>query len=108
MLGHRVLGISVSGCHSHILVELPDDIEEIKIIIGEAKKKSSLAVRPEMPGKIWASGGDFDPVDDRRHANAELNYILTKQGPGAWTWSYLELMPAARIVNGKRVKNRVR
>jgi REP element-mobilizing transposase RayT len=105
-LGHRVLGISVSGCHSHILVELPDDVAEIKAIVGEAKRVSSRAVRKEMPGRIWAGGGDFDPVDTKPHLAAALNYILTKQGPGAWTWSYHQPRPAARIINGKRVKAR--
>ena len=97
-LGHEVLAMSVSGRHSHILVELPDDLRVMKAIIGEAKRASSRAVRDEMPGTIWAAGGDFDPVDSPPHAREGVNYILTKQGPWAWTWHFREPIPQVKLM----------
>jgi REP element-mobilizing transposase RayT len=87
-MGHRVLAASVSGMHAHVVVELPDNMPLIRAIVGEAKKESSRAVRKQMPGRIWAAGGDYDPIDDRNHLASAMNYVLMKQGPGARTWSY--------------------
>jgi REP element-mobilizing transposase RayT len=92
---HCVLAISVSGRHAHILVELPDDMQAIRAIIGEAKRKSSRAVKCQMPGRVWAAGGDYDLVDSRSHQRNSFFYILEKQGPGAWTWSYREAVSRA-------------
>ena len=96
-LGHEVLAISVSGRHSHFLVELPDDLRVIKAIVGEAKRASSRAVREAMPGKVWAAGGDFDPIDSRVGLHDAGNYILTKQGPWAWVWDYRDGFPDVKL-----------
>lgn len=97
--GHRLLAISVSGRHAHILVELPDNMSSIRAIIGEAKRKSSRAVKQQMPGRVWAAGGDYDPVDSRVHQRNSYFYILEKQGPGAWTWTYQEAVARAAEAN---------
>jgi hypothetical protein len=65
--GHRLLAVAVAGLHSHILTELPDDVGRIKIIIGWAKQKSSVAVTDEMPGSIWSEGETYKAVDSRAH-----------------------------------------
>ena len=89
---HRVLIVSVSKTHVHLLVELPTPLEQVKMIIGFAKSRSSRAVKDEMPGSIWGEGGDFEPVLSAGHeANAFL-YIQDEQGP-AWTWTHLDPLP---------------
>jgi len=86
--GYRILAISVSFDHVHILVELPDDIPTIKRIMGRCKRNACEAVKHEMPGTIWSSGGDWKPVDDQERQDNSYNYVLTKQRPRAWTWSF--------------------
>jgi hypothetical protein len=65
-----------------------DNIPEIHRIVGEAKRKSSRAVKATMPGKVWARGGQFKPVKTRDHHTRVFGYVLYDQGPGAWTWSF--------------------
>jgi hypothetical protein len=84
--GHRVIAMSVCGRHAHVVVELPDDMPEVRAIIGEAKRVSSRAVKAALPGCVWAGGGDFNPIDSAEHLRRARDYVLTKQGPGAWTW----------------------
>ena len=86
--GYRLLGVSVSGMHAHLLIELPDSIQRTKAIIGEAKSTSSRAVKRILPGSIWARGGRFEKIEDRNHHRNVYNYILTGQQPGTWVWSY--------------------
>ncbi|MCE5327636.1 MAG: hypothetical protein LLG01_14615 [Planctomycetaceae bacterium] len=88
--GHRVLAISVSGQHSHLLVELPDDLTAIRRIIGDAKSRSSLAIRQQMPGRVWSARGTYLRIENRRHHVCTFDYILTQQSEGAWTWSFRE------------------
>ena len=85
---HRVLTVAVGRDHAHILVELPDDVRKIKSIIGECKRKSSRAVKQWLPGSIWSAGCSYKPIRDRAHQITVYKYILTKQGPGAWTWCF--------------------
>jgi hypothetical protein len=66
---------------------------QIKIIIGWAKQKSSAAVTLEMPGSVWSAGETYKPVDTRAHLLNAFDYILTRQGKGAWTWSFREQVP---------------
>jgi len=44
----------VAGVHVHILVELPDDVRQMRQLIGRAKTAACYAVRQELPGKIWS------------------------------------------------------
>lgn len=90
---HRVLAVSVGKDHAHILTELPNDISAIKSIIGQCKRRSSRAVKKWLPGSIWSAGGSYKRIKDRAHQLAVFDYILTKQGPGAWTWSFRNPLP---------------
>ncbi|MHB1156080.1 MAG: hypothetical protein ACYC26_04495 [Phycisphaerales bacterium] len=85
---YPLLAVSVDDRHAHFVVQLPDDPPTMRTIVGHAKRKSSRAIKAEMPGEVWASGGDFDPVDDPEHLRNAVHYVLYKQGPGAWAWSY--------------------
>jgi REP element-mobilizing transposase RayT len=86
--GYRVLAISVSSDHAHILVELPDNVTSINQIIGRCKRAACDAVKHDMPGTIWSEGCDRTMVDDRDHQENCFKYTLTEQGPRAWTWSF--------------------
>lgn len=85
--------MSVDATHSHVQVELPDSEKQIRLIIGRAKNKSSRAVKRRLPGRVWAAGGDYDSIDSPKHQEHALNYILTKQRRGAWTWCYRQPLP---------------
>jgi len=87
-LGFRVLVISVSSDHVHLLVELPYDLKAVKRIIGQCKGFASHEVTEDLPGQIWAEGGDFKLVNDRAHHERAFYYIRDKQGEGAWTWTF--------------------
>jgi len=56
-LGYLVVAVSVNGRHLHALVELPNDMGQIRQIVGKCKQRASHAVRDVMPGSIWAAGG---------------------------------------------------
>ncbi len=66
--GIRVLAVAVRARHVHLLAELPDTMPLMRVIIGHAKRKSSRAIKAQLPGKVWAPGGDFEPVEDPRPA----------------------------------------
>jgi REP element-mobilizing transposase RayT len=85
---YRLLAVAVAVVHTHFLVELPDFIPKIKSIVGEAKRKSSRAVKNWLPGAVWSAGGTFKRVESRNRLRTVHDYILFEQGPGAWTWSY--------------------
>jgi len=70
---------------AHILVELPIKTIEVRQIIGACKAKSSLAVRKQFPGRVWAARGKYLPVKDREHLIDAFKYIRGKQAPGAWS-----------------------
>jgi REP element-mobilizing transposase RayT len=88
-LDHNLLAISVAATHCHMQVELPDDRKEIRRIIGEAKRKASVAVRKQMPGSVWAHDGKYEPIDTPGHQVNVYNYIWNKQDD-AWIWSFKE------------------
>ncbi len=86
--GHRVLAVSVSGMHAHILVELPDSLTEIRRIIGQCKTAASHAIREQLPGRVWGRYGGFKPINDKQHHLNTYNYILNQKD--AWIRSYQE------------------
>ena len=86
--GHRVVAVAVAKVHGHSLVELPDDMRVVRATVGEAKRKSSRAVKDLLPGSVWSAGGTYKPVDNRGHLHSSYGYILYDQGPEAWTWSF--------------------
>ncbi|HEY9289592.1 MAG TPA: hypothetical protein VIT43_16375, partial [Candidatus Dormibacteraeota bacterium] len=86
--GYRMLAIAVTKVHAHLLVELPGNLDQVKTIIGDAKRRSSRAVKQSMPGSVWAAGGTYKRVLELSHRQNALKYILYGQGSDAWTWSY--------------------
>ena len=84
--GYRLAAVAIAGLHGHALVALPDDPRQIKRIVGRAKSASSRAVRKQMPGRVWADGCDYRPVDDAGYFDSVRGYVRDKQEPGAWTW----------------------
>src|SRR5687768_14540845 len=49
-MGLAVVVVSVGGRHTHALMELPDDMPQIRRIIGKCKQRASHAVRDALPG----------------------------------------------------------
>jgi len=86
--GFRTLAIAVTKVHTHLLVELPGALGEVKTIIGSAKKRSSRAMKQTLHGSIWAAGGKYKRVLESSHLENAFKYILYDQGGDAWTWSY--------------------
>ena len=85
-LFHRTLAISVSATHCHFLVELPDDLKEIRRIVGECKRTASMAVKKQLAGRMWAHDGKYQSVDTIEHQRNTFGYILKQED--AWVWSY--------------------
>lgn len=85
-LGYRVLIVSVSGKHAHILAELPLELPEFNRIIGVCKNKSSRAIKKECPGRVWARGDTHKLVKDQVHRKNVYKYLRDDQGPGAACW----------------------
>jgi REP element-mobilizing transposase RayT len=87
-LSQRILAISVAATHCHFLVELPDDMKEIRRIVGECKRRASMAVKKQLSGRMWAHDGKYKGVDTVEHQRNSYRYIL--QQKDAWVWSYKE------------------
>ena len=85
-LKYRILAIAVAGMHTHMLIELPDDMAEIRHIIGQCKTVASHKIRDRLPERVWARVGSFDPVDDADYQRNTYHYILRQKD--AWIWSY--------------------
>lgn len=90
-LSHRILALSVAGMHVHMLVEPPSDLKAARKEIGLCKSASSHAIRKELPGRVWATDGDFEPVDGPQHERRVYRYILNQTG--AWIWCYRDPVP---------------
>jgi len=84
----RVVAVAVAKVHAHALVEMVDNIREVKHITGEAKRFSSRAVTDSIPRALWSAGGKFVRVEDDDHLSSASDYVLYDQGPWAWTWSF--------------------
>jgi REP element-mobilizing transposase RayT len=92
-LGYTIIAASVSAKHAHFLVLLPDDYRKERAVIGKAKNISSYVVRDEMPGRIWAAGGRFRLIKNRKHQLNVFRYISQRQEKGAWTWNMFQPVP---------------
>ena len=92
-LGCRVIAGAVAGKHGHFLVEMPYDYKKERTLVGKAKNISSYLVRDEMPGRVWAAGGRFRLIKDRKHQVTVFWYIKKRQVRGAWTWVFFEELP---------------
>jgi REP element-mobilizing transposase RayT len=86
--GLRVVAIAIGPERSHVLVELPDAIARVRAIMGECKAASSHAIRDTLPGRVWADGGKFKPVDDPEHHRRTHQYIWDHYDEGCWVWSH--------------------
>jgi REP element-mobilizing transposase RayT len=95
--GYTVLAVAVSAEHVHALVLLPDHRATIRRVIGRCKQYGTRAARSVIRGELWADGGEFKRVRDRAHQLNVYEYILTKQGPWAWTWSYRDELNLPRF-----------
>jgi REP element-mobilizing transposase RayT len=102
-MNFRVLAASVSDRHAHVVVELPIALATVKMVIGNAKRKSSRAVKEWLPGRVWAAGGTYKQVKDRSHLKNATEYVLYEQGDDAWTWSYKDATTVGRF--GRRRPN---
>ena len=85
---YRILALAIGKVHAHGLAELPETLSTVKAIIGEAKRRSSRAIRNQIPGNVWAAGGTFKIVKDDEHLLRGNDCILYEQGREAWTWSF--------------------
>ena len=102
--GYRILAISVSGKHLHLLVELPRDRAVVKRVVGRWKTTRTPAVRRRLPGSIWGEGGKYKPVRDRGHQRRAWKYIADEQGSGAWSWCYPNPLPVPPAPRRQRKK----
>jgi hypothetical protein len=99
---YPVLVIAVAKVHAHMLVELPDSFSKVRKIIGEAKRAASRAVERQLPGSIWARGGNYKPVKSRAHQTRAYTYILRDQGVSAWTWSFQDVSDEGKFGRVRR------
>ena len=86
-LDRRILAVSMSAVHVHLLVELPDLPSVYRDECGLAKRFATEQVKGVLTGKLWAAGGTFKPIVDLDHQRRTYIYITTKQRP-AWVWDY--------------------
>jgi REP element-mobilizing transposase RayT len=101
-LGFRLLAMSVAATHAHALVELPDDVKEIRHIVGQCKTKSSHAIRDVLPGQVWAGGGGWKRVDTQKYQRQVYNYILRQKD--AWIWSYKDEIAEGSNPRGSKTR----
>ncbi|MGH7180336.1 MAG: hypothetical protein ACREJC_23355 [Tepidisphaeraceae bacterium] len=85
-LGQRVLIVSVSEKHAHLLAELPSDLKEFNRVVGMCKSKSSRAIKSTLPGQIWARKDKHILVRDRAQRKSVYLYLRDKQGRSAASW----------------------
>ena len=100
--GYPVLAIAVNKVHGHLVTELPKDRPIVKRIIGHVKRKSSRAVKRELPGEVWSAGGEYKIVRTREHLFRAFEYVLYKQGAEAWTWSFKDRSDAGKVGRKRR------
>jgi hypothetical protein len=86
--GSRVLVASCSDKHLHAPALLPASRDLTKAIVGDAKRAASRAVRASMPGSVWSAGGEYKPIENRRHGVETFYYILERQEVGARVWHH--------------------
>jgi REP element-mobilizing transposase RayT len=86
----RVIAVAVTKIHAHAVTELPDDVSQIKEIVGQAKRVSSRAVKEDLPGTVWSAGCTYERIGTPGHLQSAYEYVLYKQGRGAWTWCHAD------------------
>ena len=106
-MGYRVIVVAVTKIHAHAVTELPDAVPMIKEIVGEAKRASSRAVKGALPGTVWSAGYTYDRIESVGHLHGAYDYVLYKQGRGAWTWCHADT-DLSGMFNRKRSRNQTK
>ena len=88
-IGARVLCVTVSRTHAHLLIELPADADGVNREAGRLKQFASHRVRDAVPGALWAKSGEPIRIRDRRHQHRVYRYILDHaRKENAWVWKH--------------------
>jgi hypothetical protein len=83
-----VLSISAGGQHLHCQVKMPP--AQTRTWVGHAKRHTWFELRDRgWVGRLFAAGGKFKPIRDRKHQINTYHYILEHAAQGAWVWSAL-------------------
>jgi hypothetical protein len=102
----RVVVVAVGKVHAHAVVEMPDDMPEVRRVVGEAKRAASRAVTEELPGAVWSAGGKFVRIRNDAHLKSAYEYDLYDQGPWAWTWSFRDRSRRGKIGRKRPAKGK--
>jgi len=86
--GDRILVISVSAMHVHLLAELSSDAVQTKLVIGNAKKSASQAIGDALPSRVWSRDCGIKPIRDEEHHRNTYLYIEKHALEGAFVWTY--------------------
>jgi len=81
-----VVALSVDAHHVHVLASLSPEYEEARKTIGKFKTYASLAVREQLPGKVWSHGCTLKRINSNGHWDATRVYVTDKQERGAYAW----------------------
>ncbi len=84
--GLRLAALAVSSNHVHALVGATMDESALRQAIGNAKRRSSHAMRAVIPGSLWQRKIGVRIVRDERHFRNALSYITRHAEEGAWVW----------------------
>ena len=83
-----VLTVACGENHLHALVQLPDELPEVKRIIGCCKRRACQAIKHVRTGSTWSANGTYKRINDYEHQCNTFDYIRSKQGPGTFVWTY--------------------
>ena len=106
--GCPVLALAVADRHLHGLAQLPDHPPNLRAIVGRCKRCATDAMKTHVTGPVWSAGGEFRQVNDRDHEHNVYGYILIRQGPDAWTWSYRDELGVPRFQGLEDLERRMR
>ena len=84
----RIICCALSRDHLHALMELPDERDEVRRVVGRSKQAASHAAREYLPGSIWSKGGEYRRIVDKQHLHNAYHYIRTRQERGTLVWSH--------------------
>jgi len=84
----ETLIVAIDPMHAHLLVRHTRYFNDATKLSGRLKQAASHAIRNEIPGRIWASGGKPIPINDRAHQLRVFNYIQDHANEGAWVWHF--------------------
>lgn len=82
----KIIAIGVGAQHVHIQLRMED--RNVKRVIGAAKQYASHRLRNELPGTIWATYCQTEPVRSKEHQRRLFHYIRHHRKEGAFVWTY--------------------